>query len=71
MKGALPMDYDELLVTVADLWFNQDYSPVDIAQELSIPVEQAVKLTETLDRIGKIIRVGMLARVKTALRLDD
>jgi hypothetical protein len=61
---------NEAWTKIADLWFNQDYSPVEIAQEMAFPVEHIKNVVELLDQLRTIIAQGMLDRVKGALRLE-
>ena len=54
---------------IADLWFNQDYSPVEIGQELSLSMDSIEIAIRLLDSVHLVIRQGMLERVKSVLDL--
>jgi hypothetical protein len=69
-KHAMNGISDETWIRIADLWFNQDYSPVEIAQEMSLTVEHVSNAVGLLDKLKTVIAQGMLDRVKGALRLE-
>lgn len=60
---------DELWTKIADLWFNQNYSPIDIGQELALPMDDVERTIRLMGKLEAIIKRGLLDEIRAVLEL--
>lgn len=52
---------------VAELWFNQDYSPLEIAREMDLTIAEASAMTDLLSKIKNVATQGIIDKIKEVL----